>query len=55
MLRYTAKAETGGKSASWVAAWSPARPAIIKSIFENFEKIMRGEISPDSYTATRAE
>ena len=46
LLRYTAKAETGGKIAQLGSRLitSTARK-LSKSFFENFEKIMRGEMS----------
>ena len=48
LLRYTAKAEIGGKIAQLGSRLitSTARK-LSKAFFENFEKIMRGEISPD--------
>ena len=48
LLRYKAKAETGGKIAQLGSRLitSTARK-LSKAFFENFEKIMRGEMSPD--------
>ena len=48
LLRYTAKAEIGGKIAQLGSRLitSTARK-LSKAFFENFEKIMRGEMPPD--------
>jgi carbon monoxide dehydrogenase subunit G len=56
LLRYTAKAETGGKIAQLGSRLitSTARK-LSKAFFENFEKIMRGEMSLDGDTATPAK
>jgi carbon monoxide dehydrogenase subunit G len=56
LLRYTAKAETGGKIAQMGSRLitSTARK-LSKAFFENFEKIMRGEMSLDGDTATTAK
>ena len=56
LLRYTAKAETGGKIAQLGSRLitSTARK-LSKAFFENFEKIMRGEISPAGDPATPAK
>jgi len=49
ILRYTAKAETGGKIAQLGSRLitSTARK-LSKAFFENFEKIMRGETDPNT-------
>jgi carbon monoxide dehydrogenase subunit G len=56
VLRYSAKAETGGKIAQLGSRLitSTARK-LSKAFFENFEKIMRGEMSLDGDTATPAK
>ena len=56
LLRYTAKAETGGKIAQLGSRLitSIARE-LSKTLFGNFEKIMRGEMSPDSDPPTPAK
>ena len=56
LLRYTAKAETGGKIAQLGSRLitSTARK-LSKTFFENFEKIMRGEMSLDGNTAAPAQ
>ena len=56
LLRYTAKAETGGKIAQLGSRLitSTARK-LSKAFFENFEKIMRGEMSPDGDGTPPAE
>ena len=53
LLRYTAKAETGGKIAQLGSRLinSTARK-LSKAFFENFEKIMSGEMSLDGDTTT---
>ena len=55
-LRYTAKAEIGGKIAQLGSRLitSTARK-LSKAFFENFEKIMCGEMSLDGDTATPAK
>ena len=48
LLRYPAKAETGGKIAQLGSRLiTSAARKLSKAFFENFEKIMRGEMSPD--------
>ena len=56
LLRYTAKAETGGKIAQLGSRLitSTARK-LSKAFFENFEKIMRGEMSLDGGPLTPAK
>ena len=56
LLRYAAKAETGGKIAQLGSRLitSTARK-LSKAFFENFEKIMRGEMSLDCDKATPAK
>ena len=56
VLRYSAKAETGGKIAQLGSRLitSTARK-LSKAFFENFEKIMCGEMSLDGDTATPAK
>ena len=56
LLRYTAKAETGGKIAQLGSRLitSTARK-LSKAFFENFEKNMRGEMSPDADPPTPAK
>ena len=56
LLRYTAKAETGGKIAQLGSRLitSTARK-LSKAFFENFEKIMRGETSLDGGPLTPAK
>ena len=53
LMRYTAKAETGGKIAQLVSRLinSTARK-MSKAFFENFEKIMRGAMPLDGDIAT---
>ena len=53
LMRYTAKAETGGKIAQLGSRLinSTARK-LSKAFFENFEKIMRGEMPLDGDIAT---
>ena len=48
LLRYKAKAETGGKIAQLGSRLiTSAARKLSKAFFENFEKIMRGEMSPN--------